>query len=140
MVGNRAIYHDGWLAATTPPQPPWDLGLGKFPNVVNGYTWELYDLAEDFSQNNDLAAKMPDRLRDMKERFLVEATKYNVFPLDNSFSARAATPRPSRPPVGPSSRTQVNRLVFPTAAPPTLPASLTPSPPRSKFRKEARKA
>jgi len=95
MVGNRAIYHDGWLAATTPPQPPWDLGLGKFPNVVNGYTWELYNLAEDYSENNDLAAKAPDRLRDMKELFLVEATKYNVFPLDNSFSARAATPRPS---------------------------------------------
>ena len=95
MVGNRAIYQDGWLAATTPPLPPWDLGLGKFPNVVNGYTWELYNLAEDYSENNDLAAKMPDRLRDMKELFLVEATKYNVFPLDNSFSARAATPRPS---------------------------------------------
>ena len=95
MVGNRAIYHDGWLAATTPPQPPWDLGLGKFPNVVNGYTWELYNIAEDYSENNDLAAKMPDRLRDMKELFLVEAEKYNVFPLDNSFSARAATPRPS---------------------------------------------
>ena len=95
MVGNRAIYHDGWLAATTPPLPPWDLGLGKFPNVVNGYTWELYNIAEDYSENNDLAAKMPDRLRDMKELFLVEAEKYNVFPLDNSFTARAATPRPS---------------------------------------------
>jgi arylsulfatase len=95
MVGNRAIYQDGWLAATTPPQPPWDLGLGKFPNVVNGYTWELYNIAEDYSENNDLAAKMPDRLRNMQELFLVEAQKYNVFPLDNSFVARAATPRPS---------------------------------------------
>jgi arylsulfatase len=95
MVGNRAIYNDGWIAATTPPQPPWDLGLGKFPDVVNGYTWELYNLAEDFSENNDLAAKMPDRLRDMKELFMVTAQKYDVFPLDNSFSARAATPRPS---------------------------------------------
>jgi arylsulfatase len=95
MVGNRAIYHDGWIAATTPPEPPWDLGLGKFPNVVNGYTWELYNLAEDYSENNDLAAKMPDRLRDMKELFMVTAEKYGVFPLDNSFSSRAATPRPS---------------------------------------------
>ena len=95
MVGNRAIYHDGWLAATTPPEPPWDLGFGKYPNVVNGYTWELYKLADDYSEANDLAAKMPDRLRDMKELFMVEATKYNVFPLDNSFTARAATPRPS---------------------------------------------
>jgi arylsulfatase A-like enzyme len=95
MVGNRAIYNDGWLAATTPPQPPWDLGLGKFPNVVNGYKWELYNIGEDYSQSNDLAAKMPDKLRNMQELFLVEAQKYNVFPLDNSFSARAATPRPS---------------------------------------------
>ena len=95
MVGNRAIYHDGWIAATTPPEPPWDLGLGKFPDVVNGYTWELYNLAEDYSENNDLAAKMPDKVRDMKELFMVTAEKYDVFPLDNSFSARAATPRPS---------------------------------------------
>ena len=95
MVGNRAIYHDGWIAATTPPEPPWGLGLGKFPDVVNGYTWELYNLAEDYSENNDLAAKMPDKLRDMKEQFLLEAQKYDVFPLDNSFLTRAASPRPS---------------------------------------------
>ena len=95
MVGNRAIYHDGWIAATTPPLPPWDLGLGKFPDVVNGYTWELYNLAQDYSEYNDLARKMPDKLRDMKELFLVEAEKYNVFPLDNSFTTRAASPRPS---------------------------------------------
>jgi arylsulfatase A-like enzyme len=95
MVGNRAIYHDGWIASTTPPQPPWDLGFGKFPNVVNGYTWELYNLGSDYSQHNDLASKMPDKLRALQEQFLVEATKYNVFPLDNSFTARALTPRPS---------------------------------------------
>jgi arylsulfatase len=95
MVGNRAIYHDGWIASTTPPEPPWDLGLGKFPNVVNGYTWELYNLASDYSQHNDLASKMPDKLRALQEQFLVEATKYNVFPLDNSFTARALRPRPS---------------------------------------------
>ena len=95
MVGNRAIYHDGWIAATTPPLAPWFLGLGKMPNVVNGYKWELYHIADDYSEYNDLAAKMPDKLRDMQELFLVEASKYNVFPLDNSFSARAATPRPN---------------------------------------------
>src|SRR5437867_11184637 len=37
MFGNRAIYHDGWIAATTPPQPPWLMGLAKMPNVVDGY-------------------------------------------------------------------------------------------------------
>jgi hypothetical protein len=95
MMGNRAIYHNGWIATTTPPQGPWLMGLGKMPDVINGYTWELYNVAEDFSQNNDLAAKMPDKLRDMKELFLVEAAKYNVLPLDNDVLQRVLSPRPS---------------------------------------------
>ena len=51
-----AIYHDGWYACTTPPFPPWLLGTAKMPEV-NDYKWELYNLAEDYSQYNDLAAK-----------------------------------------------------------------------------------
>jgi arylsulfatase len=95
MMGNRAIYHDRWIANTTPPQGPWLMGVGNLPDVVNGYKWELYNIAEDYSQNNDLAAKMPDKLRNMQELFLVEATKYNVFPLDNNVLERSLTPRPS---------------------------------------------
>ena len=71
------------------------MGMGHLPDVVNGYKWELYNIAEDYSENNDLAAKMPDKLRSMQELFLVEAAKYNVFPLDNSILQRALTPRPS---------------------------------------------
>ena len=56
--------------------------------------WELYHLSEDYSQDNDLAAKMPDKLKEMQALFTQEATKYNVFPLDNSGS-RAIMPRPS---------------------------------------------
>jgi arylsulfatase A-like enzyme len=96
MFANRAIYHDGWVAATTPPAAPWLMGTVKLPtDVVNGYKWELYNIAEDFSQNNDLAAKMPDKLRQMQELFLVEATRYNVLPLDNSILPRLIAPRPS---------------------------------------------
>jgi arylsulfatase len=96
MFANRAIYHDGWMASTTPPAAPWLMGTVKLPeDVVNGYKWELYNLTEDFSQNNDLAGKMPDKLRQMQELFLVEATKYNVFPLDNSVLPRLLAPRPS---------------------------------------------
>ena len=95
MFGNRAIYHDGWIAATTPWEGPWLMGVGHAPDVVNGYKWELYNIAEDYSENNDLAAKMPDKLRSMQELFLVEAAKYNVLPLDNSILERALTPRPS---------------------------------------------
>jgi arylsulfatase len=95
MMGDRAIYHDGWIASTTPPVGPWVLPRPKMPDVVNGYKWELYNITEDYSQSNDLAAKMPDKLRQMQELFLVEASKYNVFPLDNSVVTRLLTPRPS---------------------------------------------
>ena len=95
MFGNRAIYHDGWVATTTPWQGPWQVGQGRLPDVVNGYKWELYNIAEDYSENNDLAAKMPDKLRNMQELFLVEAAKYNVLPLDNNVLERVLTQRPS---------------------------------------------
>ena len=95
MWGNRAIYHDGWMASTTPPEPPWLMGTKPMPEVVNGYKWELYDITKDFSQYDDLAAKMPEKLNEMKELFLVEATKYNVLPLDNSVMPRVLTPKPS---------------------------------------------
>jgi arylsulfatase len=95
MFGNRAIYHDGWIAATTPPAPPWLLGTVQLPEVVDGYQWELYNLNDDYSESEDLAAKNPDKLRELKELFLIEATKYNVFPLDNSVLPRIITARPS---------------------------------------------
>jgi arylsulfatase len=95
MAGNRAIYHDGWVAATTPFAPPWDLATGKLPDVTNGYKWELYNITEDYSQNNDLAAKMPDKLKEMQALFQTQATKHNVFPLDNTAFSRLLTPRPS---------------------------------------------
>ena len=63
--------------------------------MINGYKWELYNLTEDYSEANDLAAKMPDKLREMQELFLVEATKYNGFPMDNSVLPRLLAPRPS---------------------------------------------
>ena len=94
MVGNRAIYHDGWIASTTPPAAPWLLATGKLTDV-NDYNWELYHITEDYSQNNDLASKMPDKLKEMQALFLTEAAKYQVLPLDNTGFARLLTPRPS---------------------------------------------
>jgi arylsulfatase len=94
MFANRGIYHDGWYACTTPPAPPWALGTKPLPSVEQ-YKWELYNIAEDFSQANDLAAKMPDKLKEMQALFLAEAAKYQVLPLDNSVLPRLLTPRPS---------------------------------------------
>ena len=70
------------------------LGTGK-PARRHDYNWELYNIAEDFSEYNDLAAKMPDKLKEMQALFLTEAAKYNVLPLDNSVFVRLLTPRPS---------------------------------------------
>src|SRR5258708_16311150 len=93
MVGNRAIYHDGWVAATTPPAAPWLLGA-KMPELGD-YHWELYNVAKDFSENNNLAAQQPDKLKEMQALFLTEAGKYNVFPLHNSGLVRLPAPKPS---------------------------------------------
>jgi arylsulfatase A-like enzyme len=95
LAGNRGIYHDGWMANTTPPMPVWDLATGKLPDLETGYQWELYNISEDYSQSNDLAAKMPDKLKEMQALFQTEASKYHVFPLDNRAFARLQTPRPS---------------------------------------------
>lgn len=96
MFGNRAIYHNGWIACTTPVSAPWLMGTVKVTDdVMNGYNWELYNLNEDFSQYNDLAKKMPDKLNEMKELFTVEAEKYGVFPLDNSILPRLMSAKPS---------------------------------------------
>ncbi|HSQ99744.1 MAG TPA: arylsulfatase [Sphingomicrobium sp.] len=94
MFANRGIYHDGWYACTTPPEPPWLVGTKPLPPVEE-YKWELYHIADDFSQANDLAARYPDKLKEMQALFMAEAAKYQVLPLDNSVLPRLLTPRPS---------------------------------------------
>jgi arylsulfatase A-like enzyme len=81
MFGNRGIYQDGWTAVTK-HRTPWLTGQIKtipFKDDV----WELYDTRKDFSQSENLAAKYPDKMAEMKALFLVEAAKYQVFPLDD---------------------------------------------------------
>jgi len=82
MLGNRAIYDDGWVAATTPPTPPWSSEGST--TAVEDYKWELYNVREDFSEANDLAAREPAKLKELQELFWKEAEKYNVLPIDNS--------------------------------------------------------
>ncbi|MGB8145540.1 MAG: arylsulfatase [Chromatiaceae bacterium] len=95
MLGNRAIYHDGWLAATTPATLPWELSSKPAPDVITGYQWELYHVMDDPTQSNDLAAKMPDKLKQMQGIFYAEAKKYDVLPLDNTSLARWNAPKPN---------------------------------------------
>jgi arylsulfatase len=85
MFGNRAIYHDGWVAATTPGVAPWDTAAemqGRLPAVLD-YQWELYNVSKDFSQADNLAAKEPAKLKELQALFWKEAAKYNVLPIEN---------------------------------------------------------
>lgn len=87
------------MASTTPPVVPWAAFEGlpqKVPkDIVNGYTWELYNLADDPTQNDDLAASNPQKLAEMQKIFMEEARKFHVLPLDNRSLARFLEPRPS---------------------------------------------
>lgn len=85
MFGNRALYEDGWIAAARHGRLPWTTGTYDFDKD----TWELYDLAHDFSEANDLAAQHPDKLKHLQDAFWVEAQKYQVLPLDDRFVERA---------------------------------------------------
>lgn len=89
LVGNRAIYHDGWVACTYPFRKPWQTvgGVSQYPS--RDFTWELYNVAEDYSEANNLAEKNPEKLKEMQGMFYSEAQKNNVFPLDASFAERA---------------------------------------------------
>jgi len=99
MFGSRAIYHDGWVAAAPPVHPPWILTLEQPPSdVMNGFKWELYDVNKDWTQAKDVAASMPDKLRDMQQLFTLEATKYQVFPLDDTRLGRFIAHKPSYSP------------------------------------------
>jgi len=83
MLGNRAIYQDGWVAATTPTTPPW-VSVAEPVDPIDGYQWELYHVAEDFSEARNVAASNPEKLRELQRAFYIEAVKYDVLPIDNS--------------------------------------------------------
>ena len=93
MMGNRGIYHDGWMASTTPLRLPWVMGQSPNPD---DFRWELYHITEDFSQADNLAARNPAKLKELQAVFDREARKYNVYPIQTSTLARLDTAnRPS---------------------------------------------
>lgn len=80
MLCNRGIYHRGWSAVTR-HSTPWVM-LAKLP-AFDDDVWELYDGGNDWTQAEDLAKKMPEKLHELQRLWLIEATKYNVLPLDD---------------------------------------------------------
>jgi arylsulfatase A-like enzyme len=86
MVGNRAIYHEGWTAVTR-HGTPWLMVDGGDRGFVDD-VWELYDTRTDWSQAHDIADQVPDKLRELWEVFVVEASRHQVFPLDDRVTER----------------------------------------------------
>ncbi len=102
MFGNRGIYHEGWTAVTQ-HRTPWMTGQIQLPKF-SADRWELYNTYEDWSQSNDLSKEMPEKLKELQDLFLVEAAKYNVFPLDDRTAERFNAAVAGRPDL-PSGRT-----------------------------------
>jgi arylsulfatase A-like enzyme len=95
MFGNRGIYHKGWTAVTR-HKTPWLL-VGEKTPPFDDDNWELYDTNKDWSQANNLAKQMPEKLHELQRLWLIEATRYNVLPLDDRLAERINSDTAGRP-------------------------------------------
>jgi len=94
MMGDHAIYHDGWIASTKVMRPPWVLASAVSQDPA-GFPYELYDLSKDWTQSDNLADKYPDKVKEFDQLFWQEAKKYQVEPLDATVATRLVQPRPN---------------------------------------------
>lgn len=95
MMGEFALYHEGWMATTKVTRPAWDTNSATNPDPAGSAEWELYHVAEDWTQNHDLSAENPEKLAELQGIFWRDAARYNVLPLDASVATRLIAPRPS---------------------------------------------
>ncbi len=95
MMGQYALYHDGWLLSTKVNRAPWQAFGAANPDPLNNQVFQLYDLNKEFNQATDIADKNPQKVKEMREMFMAEARKYEVFPMDASVAARIVAPRPN---------------------------------------------
>jgi arylsulfatase A-like enzyme len=93
MFGNRAIYHEGWLARTL-HRAPWQTGAQK---PLRSDVWDLYDVRSDFSLTRNLAAQQPGKLKELQALFMSEARKYHVLPIDDRTVERTNPALAGRP-------------------------------------------
>jgi arylsulfatase len=95
MMGQWALYDDGWLLSTKVNRAPWQAFGPANPDPLNNQVFQLYDLRQSWNQAEDIAAKHPQKVKQMRAKFVTEAKKYQVFPLDASVAARIVAPRPN---------------------------------------------
>ncbi len=93
LMGSRGIYIDGWFAGAFGPRYPWNAKASRLKDWdPDKDVWELYHIDKDFSQSEDLAKKYPEKLKEMQDAFIVEATKNKVFPVGGSLYILAYHP------------------------------------------------
>ena len=95
MMGQWALYDEGWLLGTKVNRAPWEAFGAANTDPLNNQEFQLYDLSKDFSQTEDIAAQHPQKVKEMRAKFVAEAKKYQVFPMDASVAARIVAPRPN---------------------------------------------
>ena len=95
MMGQWALYDDGWLLSTKVNRAPWEAFGAANPDPLNNQVFQLYNLNKDFSQTDDIAAQNPQKVKELRRKFVAEAKKYQVLPLDASVAARIVAPRPN---------------------------------------------
>ena len=95
MMGQWALYHDGWFLSTQVNRAPWEAFGPANPDPLNNQVLELFNLNSDFSQTANLAASNPQKVKELKQMFVAEAKKHQVFPMDASVAARIVAPRPN---------------------------------------------
>jgi len=89
VLGNRGIYHEGWIASCFHGRVPW-IRSQVMPFDGPNEKWELYHIVDDFSQAEDVAARHPLKLKELRDLFDKECRKYHVYPLDDNTTSRAA--------------------------------------------------
>ena len=95
MMGQWAMYSEGWLLSTKVNRAPWDAFGPANTDPLNNQVFQLYDLSKSWNQYEDIAAQNPEKVAELRKLFVEEARKYQVFPMDASVAARIAAPRPS---------------------------------------------
>src|SRR5262249_18851134 len=95
MMGQWALYNDGWMLSTKVNRAPWQAFGPANPDPLNNQVFQLYNLNTDFAQADDIAVQNPQKVKEMRQKFVAEAKKYQVFPMDASVAARIVAPRPN---------------------------------------------
>jgi hypothetical protein len=95
MMGQWALYDDGWMLSTKVNRAPWEAFGPANLNPLENQVFQLYNLNKDFNQTEDIAATNPKKVKELKQKFIAEAKKYQVFPMDASVAARIVAPRPN---------------------------------------------